>query len=85
MAAGRPMVLSDIPVFREITENRGIYTPHNDDRAMARAIGKILASNNERKRLIEYGKKRVRDFSFNTLAAKLEGVYKSLIAHSFNR
>ena len=25
MAAGCPMVLSDIPVFREITENRGIY------------------------------------------------------------
>ena len=41
MAAGRPMVLSDIPVFREITENRGIYTPHNDDQAMARAIGKF--------------------------------------------
>ena len=32
------MVLSDIPVFREITQNKGVYFPHDDVEAMAAAI-----------------------------------------------
>ena len=38
MAAGCPMVLSDIPVFREITQDKGVYFPHDDVEAMAAAI-----------------------------------------------
>lgn len=82
MAASRPIVLSDIPAFREITENQGIYFPYDDTEALAKAIKKVLLSRSERMRLIEYGNRRVHAFSFSILAAQLESIYRSLISYS---
>jgi len=79
MAAGCPIVLSDIPAFREITENRGVYFPYDDTEALANAIKNVLSSNSERTRLIEYGSGRVNAFSFSSLAAQLEDIYRSLM------
>jgi glycosyltransferase involved in cell wall biosynthesis len=77
MAAGCPMVLSDIPVFREITEGRGIYFPHNDSEAMADAIHKVMTSNYERERQTQYGYERVLAFNFKSLASQLADVYRA--------
>lgn len=79
MAAKRPMVLSDIPVFREITQNRGVYFPHDNVEFMASAIENVLSSNSERVRLVEYGNERVQAFSFQSLAAQVERLYRSLM------
>ncbi|MBI1920099.1 MAG: glycosyltransferase family 4 protein [Geobacter sp.] len=78
MAASRPMVLSDIPVFREITQDRGVYFLHQDVESMAFAIENVLSSRSERARLIEYGNARVHAFSFRNLAAQMECMYRSL-------
>lgn len=78
MAAGCPMVLSDIAVFREITQGRGVYFPHNDTDAMASAIDKVLASSSERKLHIKYGYERVQEFNFKNLAGQLADLYKGL-------
>jgi len=78
MAAERPMVLSDIPVFREITLDKGVYFPHDDAEAMAAAIETVLSSSSERARLIDYGKERVQAFSFQSLAGQLASLYKAL-------
>jgi glycosyltransferase involved in cell wall biosynthesis len=77
MAAGCPMVLSDMPVFREITQDMGVYFAHDDTEAMASAIEKVLTSNSECARLIAYGKERVKDFSFQNLAGQIEQLYQS--------
>ncbi len=79
MAAKRPMVLSDIPVFREITQDKGVYFPHDDVELMAIAIEKVLFSSSDQARLVEYGNSRVHDFSFQSLAAQLERLYRSLM------
>lgn len=79
MAAGRPMVLSDIPVFREITQDSGVYFPHDNVESMAHAIEDVLSSSSERKRLVEYGNARVQAFSFHSLAAQVESLYRSLV------
>lgn len=79
MAAGCPMVLSDIPVFREITQNWGVYFPHDDVDAMASAIDAVLSSSSQRTSLINYGKERVQAFSFKSLAGQLESVYRELV------
>jgi glycosyltransferase involved in cell wall biosynthesis len=79
MAAGRPMALSDIPVFREITQGRSVYFPHDDVEAMATAIEKVMSSSSERERLVEYGRERVQAFSFRNLATQLEAVYKTVL------
>jgi glycosyltransferase involved in cell wall biosynthesis len=78
MAAGCPMALSDIPVFREITQGRGVYFPHDDAEEMASAIETVLSSSSERARLIKYGKERVQAFSFQSLAGQLQGLYRTL-------
>lgn len=79
MAAERPMVLSNLPVFREITENQGIFFPHDDIEAMADAIERGLSSDNLRADLIAYGCERVKSFSFKSLAAQLDQLYRSLM------
>jgi len=79
MAAGCPMVLSDIPVFREITQNRGIYFPFDDVDALAESIGRILSSSSQREKSVGYGKERVEAFTFKTLAEQMESVYRKLI------
>jgi len=79
MAAGVPMVLSDIPVFREITRNQGVYFPNDDSVRMADAIEQMLESADERKRIVHYGYERVRDFSFPALASKIKNLYRSLM------
>jgi glycosyltransferase involved in cell wall biosynthesis len=78
MAAGRPMALSDIPVFREITENLSVYFPYRDSDAMAVAIEKVLASSSECERQNKYGLERVQKFSFKNLAGQLAYLYKTL-------
>lgn len=80
MAAGVPPVLSDIPVFREITEGRGVYFPHNSAEAMAQAIEATLGSRSRRQDLVSYGRQRVEDFSFDSLSAQLANLYKGLAA-----
>jgi glycosyltransferase involved in cell wall biosynthesis len=78
MAADRPTVLSDIPVFREITEGLGEYFPPEDMEAMADAIEKVSGSTHVRRHLVEYGRSRVRDFAFENLAAQVEVIYRRL-------
>jgi glycosyltransferase involved in cell wall biosynthesis len=78
MAAGRPMVLSDIAVFREITQDKGVYFPYDDAESIAAAMETVLSSKSECARLIEYGKERVQAFSFQILSGQLEGLYRTL-------
>ena len=79
MAASCPTVLSDIPVFREITENKGNYFRHCDVDAMACAIDHVLKSYGERRRLVEYGAGRVKAFSHQSAATQLSRLYRSLV------
>lgn len=79
MAAKRPMVMSDIPVFQEITQGQGIYFPSDDPDAMASSIDEVLSLSSECDRLIQYGTGRVQDFSFRKIAMDLGDLYKSLM------
>lgn len=79
MAAKRPMVLSDLDVFKEITEHNMVYFPPNDVEAMADAIETGFMSTETRIRMMEYGVRRVADFSFLRLAKKMQGVYDHLL------
>ena len=78
MAAGCPIVLSDIPVFKELTQGQGVYFEYNNPDSIAIAIDEVLSSNSERDRLIQYGRERVQDFSFQKVSMALEGVYRTL-------
>jgi glycosyltransferase involved in cell wall biosynthesis len=79
MAARRPMVLSDIPVFREITQNQGVYFRPDDVEGMAFAIDHVLSTHGARARLVEHGNERVKAFSFHSLAIQVECLYTMLM------
>ena len=81
MAADRAQILSDIPVFREITENQGVFFPHGDPGAMAHAIEQVVCGSDEEKRLVAYGKTRLAAFSFNKLADEIVDIYRQLYSH----
>lgn len=78
MAAAKPFLLSDIAVFRELSEGQGIYFPYDDANAMADAIELLAGSIDEQMRLIHYGRLRVRDFSFDALSKELISFYREL-------
>ena len=80
MASGRPMVLSDIPVFREITENRSVYFIPDDSEDMASAIKRILDSGYEQTRLVDYGRMRAQAFDFSNIGLQYQQLYESLLS-----
>lgn len=79
MAAGRPMVLSDIPVFREITEGQGSYFPPDSATSIALAMEAVLGDDAEQQRLIRYGRRRIDAFSYGSLACQLKQLYESIL------
>ena len=82
MAAHRPILLSDIPVFRELTQNQGAYFPPHDSRALAQEIGDLLSNEERRRVLVDYGDSRVPAFAFAKLAAEVELVYRRLLTRA---
>lgn len=79
MAANRPMVLSDLPVFREITQDQGVYFSQADSDSMASAMEKVLSSSDEQARLVRYGQERIKTFSYRRLACQMQDLYESLM------
>ena len=79
MAARRPLILSDIPVFAELTEGQGATFNPLDADAIARAIAEVLASPARQQALISYGDHRVRDFGFVHLAGQVETAYRQAL------
>lgn len=80
MAASVPTVLSDIPVFREIAQSHGVYFSHESAEAIAQAIEDTLSSRDRLDRLVDYGRRRVQEFSFEALSAQVAGLYGTLAA-----
>jgi glycosyltransferase involved in cell wall biosynthesis len=78
MAARCPIVLSDIPVFQEITQGQGAYFSHESSESIANIIEQVLLSTEEQDRLVRYGDRRVQDFSFKNIAMDMVQVYKTL-------
>jgi len=78
MATGTPMILSDIPVFRELTENQGLYFSPDDTGELADKITYILDSNSEQNRITSYGTQRLQGFRFSSLAKQVTELYVSL-------
>jgi len=82
MAAHRPLALSDIPVFRELTEGEGACFPPHDAPAMAAILADVLADDARQHALVAYGDRRVHDFAFERLADQVAAVHRAVLGHS---
>ena len=78
--AARPLVLSDIPTFRELWEGAALFAPADDPQAVARQIRRLLDDPAESGRWGERAARRAQRYS---VAAMIEGygrAYAALLA-----
>lgn len=74
MASKCPLVVSDIPVFREITENKILYFDPYDIDSISRII-QLGLKINYKKKCVSYGLKRIKFFYFKEIAKRLKKLY----------
>ncbi len=77
MAAGAPIVCSDIHGYKGVVRRgeQALLVPPRDVKALADAIGKLLADPELRARMGASGRERVPQFSWENITAKVEDYY----------
>jgi phosphatidylinositol alpha-mannosyltransferase len=80
MAAGLPVIASDIPGYREVVRDQieGLLVPPRDPDALAASLGDVLDDTDLAKRLGEAGWQRARRYSWDTVAAEIEDIYREV-------
>ena len=81
MAAGTPVVASDIPASRTmlIDNEAAVLVPPKDHVALARALMRVAANPDKRQRMAEAGRQRARDFAWSTIADRVLAYYEELL------
>lgn len=78
MAAGLPVVASDIPSLREVLGDAGVYAPVDDSRAFASALRTLLDDDEERQRRSAVATERAEEFHIDQTVAEYERLYRRL-------
>lgn len=79
MAAGAPVVASDIPAIREVAGDAAVLVPPGDVGQWAGALEDVLGSPSRRARLAEAGRRRAALFPWASTAAATLEIYKELV------
>lgn len=74
MARGCPVIVSDLPVMREVAGDAAVYVDPADPAAIAGAISAVLGSASERERMSQAGLARAAQFSWGLTAAATRDV-----------
>jgi len=82
MAAGLPVVASDIPGYREVVRRGidGLLVPPSDPTALARALRRLLEDPPLHRTLSEAGRARAEAFDWSVIAARIEHCYEEALA-----
>ncbi len=75
MAAGAPVVCSDLPGFRAVAGDAARLVPAGDPGALADALRDVLTDDDERTRLGAAARRRARMFDWERLVTGVESVY----------
>jgi phosphatidylinositol alpha-mannosyltransferase len=77
MAAGLPVVASDIPGYDEVVRDGvdGLLVPPSDPDALAAAVARVLDDRSLAAALAARGAERARAFDWSVVGARLEGLY----------
>ena len=81
MAAGLPVVASDIPGYRAVLAEgtNGVLVPKGDAHALENALFSTLSDPELRQRLSEDGVKRARRYSWDTVMTQVEAAYTDAV------
>ncbi|HET6472288.1 MAG TPA: glycosyltransferase family 4 protein [Pseudomonadales bacterium] len=84
MAAGRPVVCSDIPGYRTVVTpdvNAVVHAP-GDVEALTDALSRLVDDDDRRTTLAINGRKRALEFAWPRVTDRLEELYRTLLARS---
>jgi glycosyltransferase involved in cell wall biosynthesis len=86
MAAGVPLIVSDIPAYRSILDNESAaFVPAADTRAIAAAVVTTLADRGTAERRAARARSMIGSLSLDATAARYESVYRRAIAIAASR
>jgi glycosyltransferase involved in cell wall biosynthesis len=80
MAAGVPVIASDIDVVREVAGDAAVKVPVGDVSAWAHEIGRLVDDAGERRRLIDLGRRRATVFTWEATARGTLAAYERAVA-----
>ena len=80
MAAGLPIISTDVGGMKDIVKDNGILIPDNDDNALLCAMKKLLECEDSEVELLEKSSRKiVQDYSSNEMAKKYGEIYSELL------
>jgi len=79
MAAGLPVIASDVPGLAQVVEGAGLLFPVGDDHALAREIQTLIASPERRRQMSHASRQRARCFSIEKTVDGYVEMYESLL------
>ena len=79
MACGIPVIVSNIPVLKEICGDAAYFVDPYSSESIAQGIHKVLYNDNLRESLIEKGKKRINDFNSDKLINRYIKIYEETL------
>ncbi|MGH2545230.1 MAG: glycosyltransferase family 4 protein [Ardenticatenaceae bacterium] len=84
MAAGAPVVASDIPGYRSVIRDRvtGVLVPPEDEEALAIALIRLLRDPARRQRLRDAARPAVRRYDWSVVSEQIESYYYELLGCS---
>jgi glycosyltransferase involved in cell wall biosynthesis len=78
--AGCPLVLSDIPTFRELWDGAAVFTPPGDDRALADALQSVMLDVELRRALGAAAFERSGRYTTEAMVERTLAIYGGLLA-----
>jgi glycosyltransferase involved in cell wall biosynthesis len=84
MACGCPVIASDIPPFREVTNGTALLIPPDDVEKLGQALHDFVRSEEMRDSLGKQGLMRARDFSWDRCAKETLAIYHEAAATGRN-
>ena len=77
--AGCPLVLSDIPTFRELWEGAALFVPPGDEEGFAAAIGRLSQDDAQRAQLGERAARRAARYTPAAMGRAMADIYEGLL------
>jgi hypothetical protein len=78
-AAGCPLILSDIPIFRELWDGAAIFVPPRDEDRFGKEITELVGDDLMRQSMGMAAKERAGRYTREAMAAQMANIYRSLM------
>lgn len=79
MAAGRPLVATDVGGLHDVVSGAGLLFPHGDDKALAEKIRHLCEHPDEYRLVAEQCQKRAMKYDISIMARKYLELYKAIV------